>query len=169
MSDIAMNNSDRMGKEQAGFTLLELMITVAIIAILAAIAIPSYSNYVVKTNRAAAEGCLSEYSNYMERYYTTNLSYAQAPASGSTAAVPNSAIGVPTTLLLDCATTAQTGNNYQYDVSMPATSTSVGYNLTAQPIGTQLTRDTQCGSLTLDQAGNRNSNGTYTVAQCWGG
>ena len=61
------------GSVQQGFTLIELMIVVAIIAIIAAIAYPSYINSVVKTKRAAAEGCVSEYANYMERYYTTNL------------------------------------------------------------------------------------------------
>lgn len=156
--------------DSRGFTLLELMIVVAIIAILAAIAIPAYTSYVVRTNRSAAEGCLSEYANYMERYYTTNLSYASAPASsGTAAATPNVAIGSPSTLVLDCAATSQTGNNYQYDVAMPATAGSVGYNLTAQPINAQLTRDTQCANLTLDQTGTRNISGTGTVAQCWGG
>src|SRR5215469_15393153 len=72
----------------AGFTLIELMIVVGIIAVLVAIAYPSYQQHIIKTNRTAAEGCLSEYSNYMERYYTTNLTYGQLPASGSTAATP---------------------------------------------------------------------------------
>ena len=149
-----------------GFTLLELMIVVAIIAILAAIALPSYTNYVTKTNRAAGAACLSQYASYMERYYTSNLSYAAAPASSGTAAgTPNPAIGSPSPMSLDCATTAQTGNNYQYGVSVPTATT---YTLTATPINAQLTRDTQCANLTLDQTGTRNVSGTGTVAQCWG-
>lgn len=146
-----------------GFTLVELMVVVAIIAILAAIAIPSYSTYVAKTNRSAAEGCLSQYANYMERYYTTNLSYAQDTASTP---VANSAIGSPSPLVLDCAASSQTGNNYQYSVSAPK---ATAYTLTATPINAQLTRDTQCGTLTLDQSGTRTSSGTGTLAQCWRG
>lgn len=150
-----------------GFTLLELMIVVAIIAILAAIAVPSYSSYVVRTNRSAAEGCLSEYANYMERYYTTNLRYDQLPASSGTApAVPNPIATTPATLTLDCAGTSQTGNNYNYAASSVTTTT---YTLSATPKGAQLARDTQCGTLTLDQTGTRTRSGTGTLAQCWGG
>lgn len=156
-----------------GYTLIELMIVVAIIAILMAFAISSYSNYVVKTNRSAATGCLSEYASYMERYYTTNLSYAAAPASSSTAApVPNSAIGSPSPMVLDCASTAQTGNNYTYSLPAPAVS-ATAYTIEATPINAQLTRDTQCGTLTLDQHGSRTaasgSTSATVLAQCWGG
>lgn len=150
-----------------GFTLLELMIVVAIIAILAAIAVPTYSSYVTKTNRAAATACLSQYSSYMERYYTSNLRYDEVPASSGTAAgTPNPVTTTPPTLTLDCATTAQTGSNYQY--SVPAVSATT-YTLDAAPINAQLTRDTACGTLTLDQTGTRGITGTGTVSECWGG
>jgi type IV pilus assembly protein PilE len=150
-----------------GFSLIELMITVAVITILAAIAVSSYTKSVVKTNRSAATACLSEYANYMERYYTTNLRYDQAPASSGTAApVANSAIGSPSPLTLDCAATSQTGNNYQYAV--PAAS-ATGYTVQAAPIGAQATRDTQCGTLKLNQLGQRSNTGSGTLVQCWGG
>jgi type IV pilus assembly protein PilE len=141
----------------AGFTLLELMIVVAIIAILSAIAFPSYVSHVVKTHRVAAEGCLSEYSNYMERYYTSKLAY---PAAGSSAAPP--------ALVLDCATVSQTGNNYTYAPASGASSlTATTYTLEATPINAQATRDTKCGALKINQAGKRTISGTGTLAECW--
>lgn len=136
-----------------GFTLIELMIVVAIIAIIAAIAYPSYINSVTKTNRAAAEGCLSEYANYMERYYTANMSYKNAPS-------PTSTIGRQ-----DCASAQLTGRNYTY--SFPSNPTTSTYTISAVPIGTQLSRDTQCGTLTLNQQGTRTASGSGGVANCW--
>jgi type IV pilus assembly protein PilE len=133
---------------EAGFTLIELMIVCAVIAILAAIAYPSYVNQIVKTNRRAAEACLSEYSNYMERYYTTNLNYAT-----TTAALP----------LMDCAASSQTGQNYKYGL---AVATSTAYTLQATPISAQqVSKDAQCGTLTLDQTGTRSTSTNNST--CW--
>ena len=137
---------------RAGFTLIELMIVVAIVAILAAIAYPSYTNYIVKTRRVAAASCLSEYANYMERYYTTNLRYDKDAASNDNV--------LP---LLDCAGTTRTGNYYDYDFGKPTVS---DYTLTAKPKGAQAV-DTKCGTLTLDQTGKRKISGTDTVDRCW--
>ncbi|WP_329740507.1 type IV pilin protein [Dyella sp. A6] len=133
----------------AGFTLIELMIVVAIIAILMAIAYPSYVSYMTKTHRVAAEGCLSEYANYMERYYTTNLSYLDS--SGN-------ALSLPT---LDCESTSQTGDFYDYTL---ASSSSTAYVLQATPINGQQQNDTTCGTLTLSQTGARTPT---TPDTCW--
>lgn len=130
-----------INRRQLGFTLLELMVVVVIVAILAAIAYPSYSRYVLKTRRTAAMACMSEYSNYMERYYTTNLTYAAAPAPG-----------------LDCQGAQQTGKYYAITAGTPTAST---YTLTATPLGGQAA-DT-CGALGLNQAGVR----TASQATCW--
>ena len=143
-----------------GFTLIELMIVVAIIAILAAIAVPTYTRYITKARRNAATGCLSEYANYMERYYTTNLRYDQDP-SGTANALP----------VLDCAATSQTGNWYKYQfAATPALSQST-YQIVAIPQDVQKSRDTQCGTLALDQAGQRFYQATLTdtagLAACW--
>ncbi|WP_350016973.1 type IV pilin protein [Rhodanobacter sp. IGA1.0] len=139
-----------------GFTLMELMITVVIIAILAAIAWPIYSKYVTKTRRVAAEGCLSEYANYMERYYTTNLRYNKDSAgTANTLALAS----------LSCAGNSQTGRFYSYD--LPAASLTVSaYVLTADPQGVQATGDTKCGKLSLNQKGERDAGGT-DPGSCW--
>jgi type IV pilus assembly protein PilE len=146
-----------------GFTLVELMVVVAIIAVLAAIALPTYTSYITKSRRAAAKGCLSEYANYMERYYTTNLRYDK---SSDATPVANPVTTSPATLVLDCASAQQTGANYNYDFPSTSLSASI-YTARAIPAGAQATRDTLCGTLTLNQAGKRTASGTGTLDQCW--
>jgi len=143
----------------AGFSLIELMIAVAVIAILAAVAVPSYTRHVTKTKRVAAQACLSEYANYMERYYTTNLRYDQ---DTSATPVPNPLSGTSPTLTLDCASAQRTGADYRY--ALPAASLKASrYSLTATPQGAQATRDAACGMLSLDQTGARGP----ATAGCW--
>jgi len=65
-----------------GFTLLELLITVAVVAILAAIALPSYSQYVIRANRAQAKQFLQDIANREEQYLLDQRSYTATIGSG---------------------------------------------------------------------------------------
>ncbi len=125
----------------SGFTLIELMITVAIVAIIAAIAYPSYQNYVIRTHRTSAQSCLSEQAQFMERYYTSNLTYAgAAPAAACTADGALAARYTFTTANLDAST----------------------YTLSAAPKGPQA-KDAKCGTLTIDHTGARGA----AASDCW--
>lgn len=155
-----MEKTSRIRAERSvlGFTLVELLITIAIVGILAAIAIPSYTSSVVKSKRRAAEVCLSSFATQMERYYTTNLRYCvDADADGT-------CDGADFTLpALDCASLANTGNDYTYT----ATATLATFTVQAAPKTAQADRDAACGTLTLNQAGAKAVSGTGGVAHCW--
>lgn len=139
---------------QAGFTLIELMIVVTIVGILAAIAVPAYTSYTTRTHRAAARACMSEASQFMERYYTTtaNLSYEGATLYNGADPV------------LNCQT--EGGLNTWYTLSVDTLAPKT-YRLVATPIGAQATRDAACGALTLDHTGDRDRSGTGDLDQCW--
>lgn len=137
----------RTRARQAGFTLIELMITVAIVAILARIAYGSYQGSIVKTRRAKAEACLVEQAQWMERYYTTKFTYA-----GATNPPPSS---------------CSNDTNIPYTFAFSGTPDAVGFTLSAAPTTIQSSRDGKCATLTLDNKGVRGESGTGTVADCW--
>lgn len=139
--------------QQRGFTLIELMVVVAIVGILAAIAYPSYMDSVMKSRRGAAKACLSEYAHFMERFYTTNLAYDKDTA-GVNLVVPS----------LTCTTEGQINQYYSFTISNLTRST---FTATATPLGSQLTADTKCGILSLTHDGQRQVSVSGNAAICW--
>lgn len=128
-----------------GFTLIELMIVIAIIGILAAVAYPAYTNAVKKANRADAIDSLLSLAGRMEEYYINNDTYVGAT--------------------INAAGTGTVGSNKTSDdlYTMSITSaTAFAYTLTATP----KTADAECGNLTLDSLGQKGTS-AGTVDACW--
>lgn len=142
-------------KPDSGFTLIELMITVAIVAILAAIAFPSYQDQVRKTRRADAAATLLENQQWMERNFTVSGRYDQKSdgTAVTIAALPNQV-------------SPKEGSSVFYNLSLPAVTSST-YTLQAAPANAQ-TSDTICANLSIDQLGAKSISGTGTAAACWG-
>jgi type IV pilus assembly protein PilE len=126
-------------KNQKAFTLLELMIVVAIVGILASIAIPSYQESVRKSRRADATGALLVLANKMERFYTVNNTYSGAPEDDDTEFYDLTATNLGATT----------------------------YTLSARPITGSAQVGDYCGTLTLDQTGAKGQATGQAIGDCW--
>ena len=135
-----------------GFTLLELMITVAIVGILASIAYPSYQEHVAKSRRSEAANALMVGAQALERYYSANGRYTTTLNSG---VLPSVYPGkVP-----------DNGTAY-YEIGVSGTPAPNSFTLMAQRKGVMAGDD--CGDLTINQAGQVGiSNASRTLADCW--
>lgn len=141
-------------KSSRGFTLIELMIVVAVVGILTAIAVPSYMEYVRRGHRADARAGLQQAQLWLERVATATGTY---PATAA----------FPTTLTWS----ADASKRYQISyVPTPAPAPFTGYTLTATRKSTGAQATDRCGDYTLTHTGVRGANnlsGGATVAECW--
>ncbi|WDL53009.1 type IV pilin protein [Xanthomonas campestris] len=136
MGNISVARKDR------GFTLIEIMIVVLIVGVLAAIAMASYKNSVIKSRRSAAAVCLQERAQLMEWFYTTRMTYVGAPAPS----VCNASLAS------------------FYDVSNDPAPTASTFRIKAVPKGAQAS-DTSCGTLAIDEKGARTASSGSN--DCW--
>ena len=129
----------------AGFTLIELMIVVAVVAILASIAVPSYQEQIRKSRRAQAKSDMVEYAQMAERYFTVNNTYV-----GFTLPVAVSP--------------REAGATARYNLAA-STQTATALVLTATALGPQASD--RCGNLSVSNTGLKTESGTATLAECW--
>jgi type IV pilus assembly protein PilE len=138
--------------KQTGFTLIELMITVAIIGILTSVGYPSYQSHIQKAKRVEAQGALVSFATAMEQWRVENNNDYKIGTDGTDISQIFSN-QVPTD-----------GGTKTYTLSL--VSDAASYTLTATPYGTQA--NDICGTLTLKNTGEKGANGTSPdTANCW--
>ena len=153
-----------------GFTLIEVMIVVAIIAILSMIALPSYQEHVRRSKRSEAEGILMEAAQYMQRYYSANDRYTAVSGTTTEETEQTVTSGGQTTSMLpqnlrDAPKGAVNGGNYV--ISVEARDKPPTYTLKATRAGSMA--GDKCGTLTLNSQGAKEvgTDATSKAVDCW--
>jgi type IV pilus assembly protein PilE len=141
-------------RKHKGFTLVELLIVVVIIGILATIGIPSYRDYVRRSNRSAAKAVLLQNVQFLERSRTSSNSYALKSDGGAM-----DVNALPTRQ-------APADGDAKYDIALNNLAAGT-YTLVAVPVVGGPMDDDPCGQLSINELGVRAVSGTEDVNTCW--
>lgn len=142
------SDSQPLKRRQRGFTLLELMITVAVIGILAAVAYPAYTNYAKRGKRADGRALLQAAAFEQEKWRLNHTTYTTTV----------------TDLTGACSASPCYSQQRNYTLSITTTSPGTEFTLTATAVSTSQLADTGCTSLVYTKSGSRVS---YTPETCW--
>jgi type IV pilus assembly protein PilE len=149
----------------AGFTLIELMVVVAIATILLSIAIPSYMTYIRQSRRTEAKTAVLDAAGREERFFSTNGAlYTNTPASLGYTTL--NAIGSGYYNLTVC---VPANANCTGGLAMPNPPAAPSYTIVATPVaGQSQAADAQCTAYAVDSTGQQYATGTGGIAYCWG-
>lgn len=144
-------------RESKGFTLIELVITVAIVGILAAIAYPAYQQYISRSLRAEAKAALLENVQFLERNFTEYNRYdlCDSDSDGD----------VDDSVTLPVTSAPRTGTA-SYGIS--ATLNATTYSVTASPVSGERMDGDECGDFSVNYLGGKSVTGPLGEDFCWG-
>ena len=143
---------NRVHQRHRGVTLMELMVVMAILGILAAVGIPTYRNYMIRTNRAEAKIALLQLQTAQEKFYMQNNTFTDNISDAS----PDG---------LGLLSTTETG---KYDIAIDLGDDGQTYTATASPhAGGGQEDDDSCADFTITQRGTRGVSGPKGAQSCW--
>ncbi|WP_371377880.1 type IV pilin protein [Thalassotalea aquiviva] len=128
-----------------GFSLIELLVAIAIVGIIATIAMPTYTSFVSKSNRTEGQRELLKMANLQEQYFADNRKYT------------------PNLSVLGFSSNAVVTESGYYQISATTTNNHTQFTLTAQALNAQAVNDSECKQLTVTETGKKSA----TSENCW--